>query len=150
MTAVTAELERGQSHVVREQHLEERRVAQIALRVQRLDEPLERHLLMGEAAEQPSRARGASSSANVGSPATVVRSTSVLVKKPISGSVSSWWRPETGVPTTMSSCARVAVEQRLERGQQDDEERDAAARGPARAAASTSSGGSGVRRWAPR
>ena len=69
---------------------------------QRLDQPLERHVLVGEGAQVASRAPGASSSANVGSPDRSVRSTRVLTKNPTRSSSASSVRPATGVPIGMS------------------------------------------------
>ena len=84
--------------------LEERRVAEVALGLQLLDQLLEGHVLVGVGLRAPPRARARSSSRKVGSPDRSVRSTSVLTKNPISPSISARLRPAIGVPTTMSSC----------------------------------------------
>ena len=70
-----------------------------------------------------------SSSRNVGSPARLVRSASVLMNRPMRPSSSARSRPATSVPTVRSVCPVVALEQHLEGGQQGGEERLALALG---------------------
>ena len=70
-----------------------------------------------------------SSSANVGSPETSVRSTSEFTKNPISGSSSTRFRLAIGSPIDDVVLAGVAVQQGVERREQGDEQRDVAARG---------------------
>ena len=104
--------------VQHEQHLEQRRVVEVAARRQRLDEQVERHVLVriGLAA-RVSRTR-ASSSRTVGSPDRSARSTMLLAKKPITRSISGRLRAPTAVPTAKSVLAAVAVQQDLEGRQQ--------------------------------
>ena len=124
-----------------EHHLEERAAVEVALRLQLLDQLLERQVLVGVGAERdlahPRRAaRGTS-----GRPTGRSRSTSVLTKKPISPSISARLRPATGVPTHDVVLAGVAAQQRLEGGQQRHEQRGALAPAERRAALAASVGG---------
>ena len=89
----------------REHHLEERRVAQVALGLQLLDQLLERHVLMRVRAERrlahPPQQLAEGRVARRRS----VRSTSVLTKKPISAlRLARGCGRRSACPTTMSSC----------------------------------------------
>ena len=99
----------------------------VALGLELLDQLLERHVLMrvraerrlADAAEQLAEASGRRRG--------LCAARSVLTKKPMRSSTSARLRLAMGVPTTMSSWPRVAVEQRLEGRQQRHEERRALA-----------------------
>ena len=104
-------------------------MAQAPLRLQLLDQPLEGHVLVGVGAQRRLPGPGPAARGRADPGRGRSRRTRVLTKKPISSSVSSRLRPAIGVPTTMSSCPVVAVEQRLERRQQHHEQRDALAGG---------------------
>ena len=87
----------------REHHLEQRRVAERALRLQFLHELLERRHPGAPAPRAPSCARARAARGPRGSPARSRRSGSVLTKNPTSGSSSRRFRFATGVPMTRSS-----------------------------------------------
>ena len=100
-----------------EHDLEERRVAEVALGLQLLDELLEGQVLVGVGAETVASRTRASSVAEAGlaRDRSAARRTRVLTKKPISPSISRAGAVGDGEPTTTSSCAGVAGQQRLRR-----------------------------------
>ena len=67
-----------------EHHLEQRRAAEVALRLQLLDQLLERQVLVRVGAQRVPRAPAPAARRKRGRPARSARSTSVLTKKPIS------------------------------------------------------------------
>ncbi len=103
--------------------LEERRVREVALGDQLLDQPLERQVLVREGVERrPAHPAQQLAEARV-SRQRPTRSTRVFTKKPISSSISRRLRPAIGVPTSTSVLAGVAAEQGRPGGQQDHERR---------------------------
>ncbi len=92
---------RGQ-RLVAEQHLHQRRVRQRAIRRELLDQLLERQLLVRDRLHGGVADPGRPARRNVGSPASEVRSATVLVNMPTIGSSSTCVRPLTGVPISRS------------------------------------------------
>ena len=86
----------------RQHHLEQRMTRQRARRVEHLNQPLERHLLMAVGRQIARAHPPRSARAGSGLPDVSVRSTSVLTKNPTRSSSALSVRPAIGLPIAMS------------------------------------------------
>ena len=125
--------------VVAEQDLEERRVAPRALRVEHLDELLERQLLVGERAQHGrphalQQLREGRIAGQVGAQRQRVGEEAEQLRRLLVMSTGDRRADHEIVG------AAVAMQERLERGRQHHEQRDAAARASSRSGATTSGG----------
>ena len=92
----------GLARLERQHHLEQRMPRQRPRRVEHLDQPLERQLLMRVGRKVARPAPGRSARGSSGCPTVSVRSTSVLTKNPIRSSSAASVRPAIGLPIAMS------------------------------------------------